>query len=136
MPDLEALILSVYTQRQLLYLNEAMDKVLIIAEVPVMLKNTKTHDTFNALYHSKPGLRDQSYPYYGSIKRPSACCETPGCKAGRFVLFWPLRLSWHPEDLCSLESLCCGAADSHKKAPCRDTEPRAGERRHPLKAGE
>lgn len=61
---LEVLILSVYTQIQLLYLNKAVDKVLIITEVLVMLKNTETRDSFDALYHYGLGVRGQPYPYY------------------------------------------------------------------------
>lgn len=109
---LEVLILSVYTQIQLLYLNEAVDKVLIIAEIHVMLKKTKTRHTFDALYHFRPGLRDPTTDPAGDLQQ---VVKLLLAKQGSFVLFWPLRLWWHPEDLRTIESLCCGATDCRKR---------------------
>lgn len=114
---LEVLMLSVYIQIQLLYLNEAVDKVLIIAEVHVMLKKTKTRDSFDALYHYGPRVGDQPYPYYWSSKRPSAGCETPACKA-RGVLCYPGPWGYDgTRRLVHYWVSVLGATDCHKRVP-------------------
>lgn len=95
---LEALMLSVYTQRRPLHLNEAVDKVLVI-EVHVIPKKTKTRDTFDALYHYRRGVRDHSYSYYWSSKWPSGSCETPVCKAGMFCIILTLDVMMAPRRL-------------------------------------